>query len=1180
MHKIIILSLMSLLPFGSKICAQHLALNSYNGESVISASGSITLAPGFHVVQGQNLHILITGAGVPAAQTLGSTPSGNQNYIITNVYREPYSMPPANPTTDDVMQTITYFDGLGRPSQTIQVKGSPTFKDVVVPFEYDAFGREAKKYLPYTVSGTPGAYRSGAATAQASFYNAPPTTVQGSAHPYSMTVFESSPLNRILEQGAPGSDWQPQSGSIAGSGHVLKTEFHTNNVTAFSDVANTRRVALYGVSLAADGTPSLTLNGSYEASQLYVKVMKDENWKQADGRASTMEEYVDKQGKTLLKRTFNKKADGNLEMLSTYFVYNDFDDLTYVLPPGSEGEFNPDVASLPTSTQLNNFCYQYRYDGRRRMVEKKLPGKGTEYMVYNKLNQIVLTQDALQRAKSPQEWTFTKYDALGRAVMTGRYTTTATMWAVVQTAVNDHVPRWETVHDTNASGYANTSFPDGNGIEVYVYTYYDDYDLPSDCPEAWKTPGSEHSTMTHSLRTATKTKVLGTSTYLWNVFYYDDKGRIVQTNKQHHHGGTDVIAHTYNFVGQPTSMTRTHTKGTTTTTVKERYEYDHQGRLLNTSHQVNSQPEVLLASQVYNEVGQLISRQLHSENNGASYLQNLDYRYNIRGWLTLINGRDLNASENDLFGLELKYTDADRLLQVYPGQYNGNVAEVIWNTGRTNKPRAYAFSYNQLSRLLSAAYRTYNGNWTSDAENNRFNEGDIVYDKMGNMQQLKRYGVNGASSFGLMDDLEYAYTGNQLIRVDEKVSGNRSYGFKEPLPTGTTEYTYDANGNLLTDVNKGITAVTYNFLNLPEQVTVGGNTVSYQYTSDGIKLKKTTGGEVVHYMDGIHYNGDNIDFIQTAEGRILRSPSNGQYAYEYNLKDHLGNVRVGFDKDPSTGVARIIQEDSYYPFGLTFSSYVSGAENLYRFQGQEEQKEMGWVQFKWRNSDPAIGRFFNIDPLAEDYYYNSPYAFSENKVTSHVELEGLEAENFMSKFKNPGELAVKRPSESAQRQHFSVTVKNPDKSFSDVKNSFLSRPQDLLTNSKAEFNAPVDGKGKPAGFEKGNFIKIDINGPLNDSYVKIENIGSSENVVSASFVTLEGHIEKGEISFSIKTDKDSNLTFSINSKSDVDQGTARLFEGLSRSEQTKFWQEVLTNFVKMTGGRETSRDQKIEEKKR
>ena len=85
--------------------------------------------------------------------------------------------------------------------------------------------------------------------------------------------------------------------------------------------------------------------------------------------------------------------------------------------------------------------------------------------------------------------------------------------------------------------------------------------------------------------------------------------------------------------------------------------------------------------------------------------------------------------------------------------------------------------------------------------------------------------------------------------------------------------------------------------------------------------------------------------------------------------------------------------DDYYPFGLTFNSYQrpSGKKNDWKFQGQEHIDLTGWDSFKWRNHQPDIGRFFNVDPLADKYVYNSPYAFSENKVVAHIELEGLEA---------------------------------------------------------------------------------------------------------------------------------------------------------------------------------------------
>ena len=105
----------------------------------------------------------------------------------------------------------------------------------------------------------------------------------------------------------------------------------------------------------------------------------------------------------------------------------------------------------------------------------------------------------------------------------------------------------------------------------------------------------------------------------------------------------------------------------------------------------------------------------------------------------------------------------------------------------------------------------------------------------------------------------------------------------------------------------------------------------------------------------------------------------------------------------------VISSQDYYPFGLTYnsSSRENSLANQYKFQGQEYQDELdlGWESFTWRNHMPEIGRFFNIDPLADKYVYNSPYAFSENQVTSHVELEGLEKADP----KDPGDNQPKKP---------------------------------------------------------------------------------------------------------------------------------------------------------------------------
>ncbi|WP_420386236.1 pre-toxin TG domain-containing protein [Roseivirga sp.] len=122
------------------------------------------------------------------------------------------------------------------------------------------------------------------------------------------------------------------------------------------------------------------------------------------------------------------------------------------------------------------------------------------------------------------------------------------------------------------------------------------------------------------------------------------------------------------------------------------------------------------------------------------------------------------------------------------------------------------------------------------------------------------------------------------------------------------------------------------------------------------------------------------------------------FIYVYVSNESNNNAPVYFDDLWITHTkGEIIQEDHYYPFGmniqaLSTSAPLSKVNDFNTFQGQERTSDfdLDWVQFKWRNHDPSIGRFFNIDPLATDYTHNSPYAFSENRVINGVELEGLE----------------------------------------------------------------------------------------------------------------------------------------------------------------------------------------------
>ena len=119
------------------------------------------------------------------------------------------------------------------------------------------------------------------------------------------------------------------------------------------------------------------------------------------------------------------------------------------------------------------------------------------------------------------------------------------------------------------------------------------------------------------------------------------------------------------------------------------------------------------------------------------------------------------------------------------------------------------------------------------------------------------------------------------------------------------------------------------------------------------------------------------------------------YLYVYLSNENPTQSNVYFDDFQIRVTTAVEDMTNYYPFGLTYNSFkrTSSVTNRIKFQGQEHITELNlsWDSFKWRNHQPEIGRFFGIDPLAEKYIYNSPYAFSENKVIRHRELEGLES---------------------------------------------------------------------------------------------------------------------------------------------------------------------------------------------
>jgi hypothetical protein len=758
--------------------------------------------------------------------------------------------------------------------------------------------RECKKYLPYASDSATGSFRSTALLNQATFYSTGYPQCATDSRPFSETVFEPSPLNRPLQQYGPGQNWY--------SGHPVAIDYQSN-------IAN--EVLLWTIS----GTTVSCANNYYAPNTLYKTQTTDEN-----GNKSW--EYKDIQGRVVLK-----KVDSEQGTLNTYYVYNDLDQLAYVIPPkvlmGNYSE---------KSTIFNELIYAYHYDARGRLKEKHIPGTGWVYMVYNKIDQLVLSQDSVQRTNptDPSKnntWIFTKYDTQGRVIMTGKVII-SNIRDTIQAVVNRETILWETRNNNLTTSYYYTanSYPQStfSAYEPLTVNYYDTYGFDSNIPAYQQVLGNPaNSSMTTGLLTGSKVKVLdGLNTWLLTVNYYDDKGRPIQAYSQKLNGtGTSIwdrLTTNYDFEGKALKTERYHNS---ILTITNRYTYDQVGRKKAVYQQMNSDPEVELAEYNYNELGQLVKKNIHGNN--SSKLQGINYRYNIRGWLTSINNAKLNNDgilsdeDNVAFGEEMNYTNSFTAGNTTgSAQWNGNISGITWKSKGPTIPyssinvNAYAFQYDKLNRLTLANYGSGTNITTWNDNPGRYNEA-VSYDSIGNIMTLLRNGIQGT-----IDNLTYRYkpTSNKLAAVTDVI--NDPNGFNDGNKTGD-DYTYDGNGNLITDLNKGLT-ISYNYLNLPQSVNNASQskTITYIYDATGKKLAKSFGQPVHYYMDGIEYDGATLLFAMTEEGRI-RPRSNSTYTYDYFLKDHLGNIHVVLSSDtPSltnyptatmeTGTAAL--ESTYY----------------------------------------------------------------------------------------------------------------------------------------------------------------------------------------------------------------------------------------------------------------------------
>lgn len=835
--------------------------------------------------------------------------SNNYNYVENDMVNIPGKTSVgavASTSTDYKNVTISYSDALGRGSQTVQMKASPLKKDILQPNEYDPLGRAKKSFLPIATSSVDGSFHanetgtvSGNAIVNYTssehyvFYNSTGVNVPQDTKPYSDQTFFDDPVGRVKQSGSAGAAFQP------GVANGFKSATYGTNASS----------GAYAVRLwTAPGAVLPASTGLFTANTLKAVTSTDE-------QGAVTITFTNREGmKLCTKVATTSSSSGYAE---TYYVYDAFNRLRYILPPEfikisayATGTTTPTVSK----TDVNAWTYQFIYDNLGRVIKSKVPGAGWVYSVYDNRDRVVLTQDSVQRANN--QWNYTKYDALNRAVVSGIYSpgsaiTLATMQATVSnlasgagyqnvgavvsssvgtgtdivltsySSIDVYVagnsvtldPGFDFIGGTTSTSFtasiggasvesdAPAVFPT-TGIENLVFTYFDDYARCEVCSDAnyqftsetfnsSSNDGAAFSKATAILGNVvgSKVKILGTSTWLPTVTYYNWQGKSIQTIGGNHLGGRDRVSSLFDFSGKKLEELQTaisYSNGGINT-LRKVFTYDPMGRVLVVQHQINTQPIIQLASYQYNELGQVIRKNLHSADGGSTFLQSVDYRTNIRGWLTNINNLSGGDDTNDYFGLDLTYNGTISSAG-NTARTDGLISAVTWKQDLTAKKSLYNFVYDDMKRLSSSTFKMNNSgasppvtNWS--LQNNFYNEDNITYDLNGNIKSLNRKleNFNGtANAADAIDQLTYDYSsygGNQLGKVTEgSTSSNKALGFKDGTNPGS-DYAYDGNGNVGQDLNKSISSITYYFNNLPKRITFSDNTyLENTYDAAGIKL--------------------------------------------------------------------------------------------------------------------------------------------------------------------------------------------------------------------------------------------------------------------------------------------------------------------------------------------------------
>jgi RHS repeat-associated protein len=738
---------------------------------------------------------------------------------------------------------------------------------------------------------------------------------------------------------------------------------------------NTQADAVLRWDINAGGYPYVV--GPYEPGALDITELQDH-------AGNKYMEGFDSLGKKILER--NHSADQTALPLNVYFIYGSngkFTFVKYVLTPMFMDAYKKGVAM---DKNLDMYAYQYEWNLKGHNTAKKLPGQGWSYLIYDMSDKLILYQDANQRHAHAGRWSFNKYDSRGRILMTGVFNTTMTRDELRHLLENGTQSSEERIENSTLGYSTNLTFPAVGEDDINKIYFYDNYTFINkgcfgelfakfhfaDRFSAKSLPESGVNRLTGEM-----TKASIEQTWLKTALYYDQKDHIIQVVKQNKAGNLDRLSKMYSPEGLPVASEFLHV-GLEKLSIRQRFKYSLLGVEVLTY--VNNQPPESIKFS-YDSLGYLIRKTWADKGS-------LEYSYETAGEKNRVVRTQffgLQSESDKVFDMKISYRPGNELKgrSVVSGIQLSFVDHQNNFISYTN-----SYHYDQASRLLAADQESKNG-----ANTEYLKTENIRYDNNGNILSIRSW-LNKK----VIDDLSYSYEGNRLIKIDD--AGDESMGFRD-VRGGRIEYEYDFNGNLVVDKNrKELKMIRYNSANLPEKIYLkDGLIITHSYDADGNELSQTLVGKnkkvkrdfisLPQMIDDrefripnmISYLNDRIDRIESSEGFWVREGE--KYQFYFYVADHINRI-VGVVNN----LGRLEEVRNYFPFGEPIFLRSSKSEHL-NFQIGVKVTSLNLFSFKFRQYDPAMGRFLSLNVLSELEFQYSPYSYALNNPISNEVVLGL-----------------------------------------------------------------------------------------------------------------------------------------------------------------------------------------------